>query len=256
MSDPVGVIAALRASHDRVAGLAASLAAGQETAQAYPTEWSIAQVFSHIGSGAEIFDLNLTAGLTAAPAPGREANPPIWDRWNAKAPADQVRDGVAADGALVGKLEALTPQQRVELRFPSFLGPVDVDQGVRLRLNEHTVHSWDIAVALDPAATLAPEPLPYVLDGLARVAGWTGKPHGLETTVRVTTIDPTRAFTLAFTGEKVTLAEDGGEGAGSLVLPAEAFIRLVYGRLDPAHTPELAVVGIDLDDLRRAFAGL
>jgi hypothetical protein len=52
------------------------------------------------------------------------------------------------------------------------------------------------------------------------------------------------------------LAEDGGAAAASLVLPAEAFIRLVYGRLDPEHTPELAVVGIDLDELRRAFPGL
>jgi hypothetical protein len=40
-----------------------------------------------------------------------------------------------------------------------------------------------------------------------------------------------------------------------LELPAEAFIRLVYGRLDPDHTP--AVTGpADLNELRRAFPGV
>ena len=40
-------------------------------------------------------------------------------------------------------------------------------------------------------------------------------------------------------------------------LPAAAFVRLVYGRLDADHTPASAVTeGIDLDDLRKAFPGL
>jgi len=39
-------------------------------------------------------------------------------------------------------------------------------------------------------------------------------------------------------------------------LPAEAFIRLIYGRLDPEHTPELAIPDIDLDTLRRGFPGV
>jgi hypothetical protein len=35
--------------------------------------------------------------------------------------------------------------------------PDDLDALVRLRLNEHTLHSWDVAVALRPEATLDPE---------------------------------------------------------------------------------------------------
>jgi uncharacterized protein (TIGR03083 family) len=256
MSDPSGVIAALRASHNRLAALAESLAPGQETAQAYPADWTIAQVFSHLGSGAEIFDLNFTAGLTGAPAPGREANPPIWDRWNAKSAADQVRDAVATDRTLVEKLEALTPQQLVELRFPSFMGEVDVDAGVRLRLSEHALHTWDIGVALDPSAVVEPAAVSYVVDSLGRVAGWSGKANGLQTSVRVTTSDPARVFTLTFEGDKVSLASGGEERvAATLKLPAEAFTRLVYGRLDVAHTPSLAVDGIELDTLREAFPG-
>jgi hypothetical protein len=53
----------------------------------------------------------------------------------------------------------------------------------------------------------------------------------------------------------VSLALSAGAGEPDLVLPAEAFIRLVYGRLDADHTP--AVAGsADLDALRAAFPGV
>jgi hypothetical protein len=40
-----------------------------------------------------------------------------------------------------------------------------------------------------------------------------------------------------------------------LELPSEAFIRLVYGRLDPGHTPAVSGSASLLDELRRAFPG-
>jgi hypothetical protein len=43
--------------------------------------------------------------------------------------------------------------------------------------------------------------------------------------------------------------------APDLELPSEAFIRLVYGRLDPAHTPAVNGSPTLLDDLRAAFPG-
>src|SRR5437773_1716633 len=45
---------------------------------------------------------------------------------------------------------------------------------------------------------------------------------------------------------------------GTLDLPAEALLRLVYGRLDPAHTPPVALAAgvVTLDDLRPVFPGL
>jgi hypothetical protein len=39
-------------------------------------------------------------------------------------------------------------------------------------------------------------------------------------------------------------------------LPAEAFVRLVYGRLDPDHTPPVETGGDELDALRKVFPGL
>ena len=43
--------------------------------------------------------------------------------------------------------------------------------------------------------------------------------------------------------------------APDLELPSEAFIRLVYGRLDPAHTPAVTGSPTLLDELRTAFPG-
>jgi hypothetical protein len=71
----------------------------------------------------------------------------------------------------------------------------------------------------------------------------------------VDTCSPVRHFTLE-TGEKVTLTpSEYTEGLPELALPAEALIRLVYGRLDPAHTPPVETRRADLDGLRQVFPG-
>jgi hypothetical protein len=52
-------------------------------------------------------------------------------------------------------------------------------------------------------------------------------------------------------------AWSAGESLADLSLPTEAFVRLVYGRLDPEHTPAGATAeGISLDELRQAFPGV
>lgn len=248
-------IAALRASHERLAAIVAALTPEQVTAPAYPSEWTIAQVLSHLGSGAQIMALAFDAALSGTTAPGREANPPIWDRWNAKAPGDQVRDGIESDRRLVARFESLDADQRSSLRFASFAGEVEADRLAQLRLNEHAVHTWDVAVALDPSATIGAEAVGLVVDNLAMVAAFSAKADGLSTVVQVSTTDPHRDFTLTL-GPNVTL-QPGRDAAATaeLGLPAEAFIRLVYGRLDPEHTPPVTATGIALDDLRRAFPG-
>jgi hypothetical protein len=103
-------------------------------------------------------------------------------------------------------------------------------------LSEHAIHTWDVAVALDRTATVAPDAIDLLIDTLARLASRTGKPGGSARRVRVSTTDPERRFVLDI-GESVTLqASESDKGQPDLRLPAEAFLRLVYGRLDPAHT--------------------
>src|ERR1700746_1465508 len=98
-----------------------------------------------------------------------------------------------------------------------------------LRLGEHAVHTWDVAVALDPAATLAPDAVGLLVDTLGQLVARAGKPGGAQRRLHVSTSSPVRHFTLE-TGEKVTLTpSEYTEGLPELALPAEALIRLVYG---------------------------
>ena len=58
------------------------------------------------------------------------------------------------------------------------MGPMefDWDTVVGMRLNEHLVHEWDVAVALDSSATLADDGSPILLldpSGIAKRAGIT-----------------------------------------------------------------------------------
>jgi len=128
-----------------------------------------------------------------------------------------------------------------------------------MRVGEHAIHTWDVVVALDPAATVAPDAVALLIDTLDQLAARVGKPDGKRRRVRVSTTAPDRQFILE-TSEAVTLTPAGGEetpepGLSELRLPAEALVRLVYGRMDEAHTPPLEAAGVDLDELRSIFPG-
>ncbi len=227
------------------------------TRPAYPTEWSIAQVLSHLGSGAEIFSLVLGSGLTGSPAPERDDFVAVWDVWNAKSPADQAADGLAADATFLARVRETSPEQRSEFRAQMFNGEQDLAGLAQMRLNEQAVHSWDVLVALDPSATLASDAAALVVDGLAPTVGFASKPGAFELTVAVQTTDPERSFGLELGSDSATLTVGRPEAAvATLRLPAEALVRLVYGRLDPDHTPAGVLAdGVDLADLRQVFPG-
>ena len=102
-TSPEPWIGALRHSHDRLQALVGPLGQDQLEQRSYASEWSIAQVLSHIGSGAEIFGLFLEAGLAGQDPPGRDAFGPIWNTWNAKDPQAQAADGLRADEATAAR---------------------------------------------------------------------------------------------------------------------------------------------------------
>jgi uncharacterized protein (TIGR03083 family) len=254
-TSPAPWIDALRRSHDRLHAVAGPLDLDQLQRTSYASEWSIAQVLSHIGSQAEIFGLFLDAGLSEQDPPGPDAFPPIWETWNAKSPQDQAADALRADETVTARFESLDDDQRKRLRLSLFGMDLDAAGLARMRLGEHAVHTWDVAVALDPAATLAPDAVGLLIDTLGQLAARAGKPGGIQRRLHVSTSSPVRHFTLE-TGDKVTLvASEYSEGLPELGLPAEAFIRLVYGRLDPAHTPPVESRRADLDELRQVFPG-
>ena len=105
--------------------------AGELETQAYPTEWSIAQVLSHFGSHAEIFGLYLQAGLDGEPVPGDEVLQPIWDAWNAKTPQQQAADALVSDAAFVARLESLGAAQLSDWRLELFGSPATISDLAR-----------------------------------------------------------------------------------------------------------------------------
>lgn len=260
MTEPTYVdwIRAARASHERLVGLASGLTEDQLSSQSYDTEWTVAQVLSHLGSGAEIFTLILDAFLAGADAPGGEQFQAVWAVWNAKSPVAMRDDALASNAALIARLEAITPEQAAAASFA--FGPFSLDLAgfVRMRLSEHALHTWDVAEFLDPAAVVAQDAVELLLPGVGMMAGRGGKPADPAFSVKLVTTDGLGSWAVV-AGDPVTFgpAEEGAAYDGEVALPAESLLRLIAGRLDPDHTP----VGVTesgsrgLVDLRAVFPG-
>ena len=249
------ILAVLTAAQDQLAAAVQPLSRDALTRPAYPSEWSIAQVMSHLGSSTEIFGLYLQAGLAGEPLPGQERIQGIWDVWNAKAPDQQVVDSISTGVAFRQRIGAMTPEQRSAFRLGLFGLDLDLAGLLLLRVSEQVVHGWDAQVALDPEAPLFPDGVALMMDGLGQVAR-RGKPTDVAQLIAVTTEAPDRRLLLAIGPDGPSVTEAGeGDVKATLRLPAEAFVRLLFGRLDPAHTPPVQTEGVDLDLLRLAFPG-
>lgn len=255
-----GSIAAYRRSHDEMSPILAGFGEEELLAQSGAAEWSVAQVLGHLGGASEIALATLRSGA-ADPAGHQE----VWDRWNALPPAERAAGYVDGERRLVEALEALSDAdiegRRLDLGFMP--QPVDVRMFTEMRLSEVAHHRWDVDVAFDKAAGLAPYLVEHVLSLVPMFAGFLSRPIGQTGTVAIHTTGPVRSYLLELTddGCSASGAAEAGEpaaGAGTTVrMPAEAFARLTAGRLAPAHTPDgVSVSGaLTLDDLRRLFPG-
>ena len=247
-------LAVLRASVEHLRHVIDDVEAFDPVTAAYPTEWTIADTMSHIGSGASIMKKNLENAVA-----GREGDPSfnqsVWDEWNAKSPTDQVNDALVADESLLQALEALGDAERSAFHFS--MGPFNLDfEGfVGLRLNEQALHTWDVEVAFDRTATLSDEVAGTIIDNLQLIIRFAGKARGEVKEMSVRTTKPTRDFMLVFADDAISLGDSAHSGSVDLELPAEAFVRLVYGRLDAQHTPA-GVNELHLGNLRQSFPGI
>lgn len=254
MADITTWIDALRSSHDRFTALVQPLDEQTVRRQSYDDDWTIADVASHLGSQAEIFELFLNAGVSGGDAPGQDVFRPIWERWNAAAPEQQVRDSVSANEKFVSRLESLDEAARRGFRLSLFGSEQDLAGLCTMRLGEHAVHTWDVAVAVDPRARIADDAVELLIDTVAGTAARAGKSETPGRTVVIAASSPERRFRLTTGPEISVVAADDG-ASPDLELPAEALVRLFYGRLDPGHTPA-SVNGSDLlDGLRSVFPG-
>ncbi len=255
-------IAALRSGHDALVALVQSISPDQIAGPSGASEWSVAQVLSHLGSGAEINLASLGVAVNGADKPGDGFNRSVWDRWDAMDPQDQAAAFVTSNEKLVRAYEDLDEATRnsatIDLGF--LPAPIDVATAASFRLNEFALHSWDVNVAFDPAATVAAEAVEPLFNVLPYLIGWLGKPTevlgGQSIAVPAQTTNPARDFGLELT-DKVTLIDSPDDSDAELILPGESWLRLATGRLKPANTPDAVTVNgdITLEQLRQIFQG-
>ncbi|GAA3111836.1 uncharacterized protein (TIGR03083 family) [Kribbella aluminosa] len=247
-------IAALRANHDTLAALVPTLSEEQLRSRSGAKDWTVAQVLSHLGSGAEISRQPIAT--TAGEQVEAEDNQSIWDRWNASSPADQAAGFLKHDAEYLDTVEGLSAEQRdrqIDLRIMP--EPVPLIVALALRLNEVANHAWDVRVGINPSATVDSDSAELLLElfggPLAFLLGFSAKTDQLEQQVRLAIpgggIEITDAVTVTDAVDDPTATFEG---------PKEAVVRLLTGRLGAEHAAGVTVTGnVTLDDLRKVFPG-
>jgi uncharacterized protein (TIGR03083 family) len=253
------LIANLRALHDDLAAFVLELSPEKLRERSYDTEWTVADVLSHLGSGSELTLLRLRAEHEDAPTPEDSAQ--VWAKWSARTPEQQAVEAIGVEEEFVATLERLDDAALAVLHQDFGGLDVDPDQSLRLRSSEQAMHSWDIFVMFDDNAVLPEACVPGLLDVLPITLRFAGQPHEDLLRVRVKTTDPERDYLLYLAPDAthLTSVDDSTDTSGvdgELMLPAEALLRLVYGRLDPRHTPpHKATDDTLLEKLRVIFRG-
>lgn len=249
------VIAALRTEHDALEILLPNLTDEQLTGPSGAAEWTIAQVLSHLGSGAEI---SRTPVARAAGEPVEpEDNEAIWARWDASAPIDQAAGFVRHDTAYLETVEGLTAEQRASLQVDlGFLPePVPLVVALGMRLNEVANHSWDVRVGLAPSSPLHADSAEVLLElfagPLGFVLGFSAQVDQLDREARVA--GPGAGLVI---GDGAAVVPSVDDPTATLSGEPEALIRLLNGRLKEPYAEGVTVEGdVTLDDLRRVFPG-
>ena len=110
-------LSVLHSSIDRLTRFVEPLDDDGVTQPAYPSEWTIADVLSHLGSGAVIFRRRLEDALADQAIPEDFARS-VWDEWNAKSPHAGTNDGLTAIHMLNDWLDHVNEEDRAPSRFP------------------------------------------------------------------------------------------------------------------------------------------
>ncbi|RNL79489.1 maleylpyruvate isomerase N-terminal domain-containing protein [Nocardioides marmorisolisilvae] len=254
-------IDALRHEHDDLAAVVAAFTDAELTGPSGASEWSAAQVLSHLGSGSEIGLAGLQVALGLREPLDDSFNPSVWARWDAMGPDEQRSEYLRHNLTMVEAYEDLSADQRESLQVPvPYLpAPISVATYAGLRLSEATHHGWDARVAMDRGAALLDRSTAVLLEHLAGdlgfLLGFIGKADRIADDVVLSLGDS--GYSIAIT-DTVSLASSADEPTATFSGPVEAALRLMVGRLGPAYTPAAVTVtgNVTLDELRSAFPGL
>jgi uncharacterized protein (TIGR03083 family) len=254
------IIVALREGHTALAEFVPTLSDDQLAGPSGASQWTVAEVLGHLGSGAEIMLAGLHSALDGRAAPGPEFNGPVWDRWNAMS-ADEKRAGyVERSDVLVGAFDALDRQERdsLEIGVSYMPAPLPLATFAGLRLNETALHGWDIRVGVDSDAELDAGSADLLAELLADQIGFMlafiAKPDRIDRPVVLEIAGSNLVISIT---DAVTLGKPAAPASATFTGPLASAIRLIAGRLGPDHTPRsLDVTGnVTLAELREVFPG-
>jgi uncharacterized protein (TIGR03083 family) len=248
-------IAALHTEHDTLVALVEGISADQLSSPSGADDWTVAQVLSHLGSGAEIGRKPIAKA--AGESVDAEDNQTIWARWDGSPPADQAAGFVRHNARWLETVDALTPEQRSSLTVDlGFMPePVPLVIALGMRLNEVANHSWDARVGLDPSAEVNAESAAVLVEllagPLAFMVGFTAKPGELAGPVSVAV--PGGGLVV---GDAITVVTSVDSPSATFHGSTAAFVRLLNGRLKEPYVKDVSVDGaVTLADLRRVFQG-
>ena len=202
--------------------------------------WAVQDVAAHMAESNDRFFQIVSAALQNGPVPeftpaSRAERQAAVKARGGKAIVTQLQErGYATFDLLEGASgEALGRTVTVPA------GTLSLAQIAPQRLSECTLHSWDIRYGRDAAATLDAAAVPLLLDGIIAAAPRLASKGAAMAQQAVYRIELTGSgagdVTLAI-GDGALKANRGApaESVVTLRMPAEAFIRLVWGRLDLA----------------------
>jgi hypothetical protein len=173
---------------------------------------------------------------------------------------EQARNSLNADREFLDRVAAVPAAELDAMKMNLFGAAAGASRLLELRLGEHAIHTWDVIVIRDPSAEVSGDAVAWMVDQLDALAGRSGKTERGPLEIDITTTNPDRAFRLSVS-DAVKLgpagAVDAQAATATVRMPASALVRLVYGRLDPEHTPpSVETDGVDLDTLRSIFPGI
>ncbi|MCU1679909.1 MAG: maleylpyruvate isomerase family mycothiol-dependent enzyme [Amycolatopsis sp.] len=249
-------LAALHASSRRLAEAVDGLTDKQLATPSYASGWTIAQVLSHLGSAAEIGAVLVQRGIDGDPTgPGEQDTKPVWQRWDAMSALEQRAAWREADAR---HLKLLDSADIADVQVPYFAGLLSVPVYAGYRLSEHSVHGWDIEVALDRSAKIPADEVELLWQRLDRVATRFRDAKTLTRLkpgqIALELTEPPRTLCLDLGGELHIVPCEPGDPTATVQGSAEAVLRLVYGR-NRVEDGVAATGGVTVDDVRSLFPG-
>jgi len=246
------VRAAGRAARAEAAALAADWRARDAAALDAPsacTEWAVRDVAAHLTDGAERAAVVARAAVEGAPVPqySREERD---QRMHALRSLPGEELAARLERGTSDTYEALEAADETALRdtvVPLAAGPHTLQQFATQRLVETSLHAWDVRAPRDPAAALPPDSAALAVDFLLwrvpRQAKGDRAPARMATCLWQLEGPGGGPATLTVRDGQATAARGAPPAPDlTLTLPVEAWVRLVWGRLDLARALDAGTV--------------